>query len=235
MSGTWRMAIMIDARGGDFAAMERGLAGIAGDIRGLAGVADVRLGVADKHPDLGAAAATDYAAVDMRGVDGAVEITVAEGRSSELPAIAQALSALVAPLAEPGSIEVMAGPLFAMVPQRPGGTFLSLAFRRFPGTTSQQFRDWWRFQHAGVAIPVMGPGMLAYDQVHVDAGATEALGQAMGVPVVLYDAYDNLTWADHRGFLKSTEDVEAMAGIFADEVGRIDNTSRRHALMRVIG
>jgi len=122
-----------------------------------------------------------------------------------------------------------------MVPVRDGGAFLSLAFRRDPATTSEQFQTWWRYQHAGVAIPVLGPGMLAYDQVHVDFAATEAVARAFGVERVAYDAYDNLTWADFRAFLTSISDPEGMMRVYADEVGRIDNSSRRHAIMRKIG
>jgi len=129
---------------------------------------------------------------------------------------------------------VMAGPMFHMVPPGEGDAFLSLAFKRYPGTTSESFRSWWHDQHAKVAIPVLGSAMLAYDQIHVDPDVTEALAEAVGVALVTYDAYDNLTWADRYGFLDSIGDLQGMARIKEDEIERIDDSSRRHALMRRI-
>jgi hypothetical protein len=81
----------------------------------------------------------------------------------------------------------------------------------------------------------MGPGMLAYDQVHVDCGVSASLADVCGIAPVLYDAYDNLTWATRQGYLTSISDPEAMARVFQDEVGRIDSAGRRSALMRRIG
>ena len=141
-----------------------------------------------------------------------------------------------ADLAEPGSVEVMTGAMHYMVPVREGGVFLSLSFRRGKGTTVEQFRGWWYSQHAPLCIPILGPGLLAYDQVHVDEQASRAAADALGVAFVDNDAYDNLTWSDHASYVQSTTgDPEGMGRIAEDEVGRIDNTTRRHALMREIG
>jgi hypothetical protein len=233
LSDTWRLALMFDARNGRRELLESGLAQAADIIGRLVGDAQLRIGIADK-PDAGGGTESDDAVDQSRPVDGAVEVTVSSARVSALPALTRSLIEPLGPLVEPGSVEVMAGPMFSMVSPRTGGTFLSLAFKRFPGTTSEQFRHWWRFQHAQVAIPVMGPGMLAYDQVHLDSTVSEAVAHAFGIAPVCYDAYDNLTWATANDFLTSISDPEGMARVFADEVGRIDNTSRRHAIMRRI-
>ena len=233
MNEDWRMAFIFDARDGAFEVMEQDLARAADQIRLLAGDAHVRLGVADRHPDL--ADLNDPTEPDMetgRSVDGAVEISVSASRRDDLPGISVALGNILQGFAAPSSLEVMAGPYYSMVPVRDGNTFLSLAFRRDPAMTSAQFQRWWHDQHAVVAIPVLGPGLLAYDQVHVDAVTTEQLASAIRVAPVHYDAYDNLTWSDHRAFLQSISDQEDMARVYQDEVGRIDNSSRRHALMR---
>lgn len=222
MPENWRLAVMLDARGGDVPALEEGLKRVGNSIRAAARAKSVRLGVADLHPDLVTGGCR---------VDGAVEVTFPEAQLMDLSVFAAELRPLLENLAEPGSIEIMIGPMFSMVPVREGGTFLSLAFRRFPGTTSPQFRDWWFNQHSKIAIPVLGEGLLAYDQVHVDAVASEAAAAAFGVPPVQYDAYDNLTWADRFAFLHSCSDAEGMATIARDEVGRIDDPSRRAALM----
>ncbi|CAN7542517.1 EthD domain-containing protein [Phenylobacterium sp. LjRoot219] len=235
MADQWRLAFMFDAAGGDHAGLEAALVRQADAIRRVAGAADIRLGVADRHPDLTSATQTDYAVDQWRTVDAAVEITVGAARAADLPALAAALSEILAPLAASGSVEVMSGPMFSMVPVRDGGVFLSLAFKRDPAISSAQFRSWWHDRHSGVAIPVLGPGLLAYDQVHCDAAATGAVARGFGAAPVAYDAYDNLTWADRQGYLASISDPAGMARIFADEIGNIDDGTRRHALMRRIG
>jgi hypothetical protein len=226
------MAFMFDARDKDPVALERGLIEAMPQLISHAVGARVRVGVADHHPDLHAAADTDYDIAGWRTVDGAVEITLPESALGTLHQLALALRDSIEPLAQPRSLQVMAGPMFSMVPSRDGDCFLSLAFRRDPGITTQQFQDWWRLQHSTIAIPVMGPGMLAYDQVHLDQTINQSLADSIGIARATYDAYDNLTWATRAGYLTSTSDAPAMAVIFQDEVGRIDNASRRHALMR---
>jgi len=235
MSDQWRLAFMIDAPGGDLAALEAKLEREGAALRRLAGEAQVRLGVADRHPDLATQVRTDFDYSRWRDVDGAVEVTVAAARSAELPELTRRLGEVVGALAAPGTLEVMAGPMFQMVPPREGHTFLSLAFKRDPAITSEAFRSWWFNQHARVAIPVLGPPLLGYDQVHVDERVTEALSASLGLKAYGYDAYDNLTFADRYGYLASTSDAQGMARVFADEIGHIDDNTRRHALMRVVG
>jgi len=233
MDNHWRLAFMFDAPGHDLAALEEGLRRADPTIRRLAGDAHVRLGVADSHHDMQGVRGPDEE--PKRGVDGALEVSVAGARAGVLPDLPRSLREALEGLVEISSLEVMTGPIFPMVPVRDGGAFLSLAFRRYPGTTSQQFRDWWFHQHSAVAIPALGPGLLAYDQVHVNPAASEAAARAAGLAPSLYDAYDNLTWESREAFLHSVSDAAAMAVVFADEVGHIDDPSRRHALMRKIG
>jgi hypothetical protein len=225
----WRLAFMFDAQGGDLQALEAGLGGAGAELRRLAGDAQVRTGVALRDPRILEIQA------GLRPVDGAIEVTVDPLRRAELPQIAASLRELVSRLAAPGSVAVMTGPMFPMVPARDGETFLSLAFKRDPATTQAQFQQWWRYQHAPLCVPILSPQLLAYDQVHVDHAATEAVSAAFGAPAVLYDAYDNLTWASPDGFLQSVSDPQQMQRILEDERGRIDNSTRRHAMMRRIG
>jgi hypothetical protein len=232
MSNHWRLAFMFDAPGGDLASLEQSLVSSAKRIVDLVGEAHVRLGVTDTHPDLDFM--RESGSGKLRTVDAAVEISVVATRVGELSSLAKALRKPLASLADMSSIEVMAGPIFPIVPVRNGSSFLSLAFRRYPGTTSEQFRAWWLHQHSKIATPVLGKGLLAYDQVHVDQQASNDMAREFGVPAAVYDAYDNLTWADRPAFLHSISDAVGMEGIYADEVGRIDDPSRRSALMRRI-
>jgi hypothetical protein len=232
MSNSWRLALMFDAPPGGFASLESNLKQSVAGLVGIVGEGHVRLGVADMHPDL--KFLRDHENKKVRSVDAAVEVSVPSSRITELSRIAGALRSSIGELAALSSIEIMAGPVFPIVPVREGGVFLSLAFKRYPGTTSKQFRDWWLHQHSKIATPVLGEGLFAYDQVHVDHDKSEQMARQFGVPPVVYDAYDNLTWADRDAFLLSISDVAELARVNEDEVERIDDSSRRSALMRRI-
>lgn len=230
----WRLAFMFDAPGGDVEALALALSEARASIEAAAQGNQVRMGVAIREAgDLDVEAA--HAMIDWRTVDGAIEVSIANGGEGAVPDICRAMRPILDRLAEPGSVEVMTGAMHQMVPVREGEVFLSLSFRRGQGTTVEEFRNWWYNQHAPLCIPILGPGLLAYDQVHVDEQASRAAAEALGVAFVDNDAYDNLTWPDHPGYIQSTTgDPEGMGRIAEDEVGRIDNTTRRHALMREI-
>jgi hypothetical protein len=230
MQTYWRLAIMFDAVDGDHGQLARRLGAAAGVIRTVAAGNAVRIGTAiavddDQH----GSAAHDAGA--WKTVDGVVEVSIANGGEGAISSICREMQPVLESLSAPASIQVMAGETHFMVPVRPGNTFLSLAFRRYPGTTVADFRRWWQFQHGPLAIPVLGEELLAYDQVHVDRAMSAAAAVALGVPDFEYDAYDNLTFASREAFLKACSDVEGMMRIAEDEVGRIDDNTRRHALM----
>ena len=163
-------------------------------------------------------------------VEGAVEITGGEGSSPELAAHAEQLGALLRPLIDVTQAALTVGPTHRIVEPKRGGVFLSLSFRRHPDTTVEQFRHWWLSQHAKVAVPRL-PGLLAYDQVHVDHELSRRASEAAALPYVPYDSYDNLTWASVEGFTQSTSDPTAMRAIYEDELGHIDHSTYRGALM----
>jgi len=230
----WRLAFMFDAPLGDVDALGEALRQERDNIAAAAQGNGVRMGVAlaeARNIDIEAA----HAMLDWRTVDGAIEVSSANGGEGAVPSICRAMRPILERIAAPGSVEVMTGAMHHMVPVRPGEVFLSLSFRRGEGTTVDEFRNWWYNQHAPLCIPILGPALLAYDQVHVDEQASRAAADALGVAFVDNDAYDNLTWPDHAGYVQSTTgDPEGMGRIALDEVGRIDNTTRRHALMREI-
>jgi hypothetical protein len=226
----WRLALMFDAPGGDVAAMAATLTTAAKALQACTQDAPIRIGVVDQHPSL-APAVGAYDVGHWRTVDGAVEIA-ARPDPEQLCGVAKALAAILQPIAAAGSMEAMVGPVYPMTPAREGECFLSLAFRRDLAITRGEFQEWWRRQHSQIAIPVLGPGLLAYDQVHLDPEASAAVAHACALPAVIYDAYDNLTWADRESYLASIDNPEGMARVMADEVGHIDNATRRHGIMR---
>jgi hypothetical protein len=229
MNTHWRLAVMFDGRY-DLASLEADLRRTTKRLVEIAGDAHLRMGVADMHSDLDFLRTQD--GIKRRTVDAAVEVTVANSRTEELPRIAGLLRDPIANVAADSSVEIMAGPVFSIVPARDGEVFLSLAFQRYPGTTSEQFRTWWLHQHSKVATPVLGDDLLAYDQVHVDPQTTAQAAIEFGTAPTHYDAYDNLTWVNRAGFLHSISDKTEMERVYADEVGRIDGSTQRAALMR---
>ncbi len=234
MQTHWRLAFMFDAAGGDMAALEEGLGKAREAILAAAGGNRVRIGVAMHDPAVDEREGAHDVA-NWRHVDGAIEVSIPNDHRAQVPEICTAMRPILDALAKPGSIEVMTGAMHHMVPAREGGAFLSLAFRRYPGTTVEQFRQWWYAQHAPLCIPILGEELLGYDQVHVDPDLTREAAAALGVPFIDYDAYDNLTYRSQEGFIISCSDEAGMTLIAHDEEGRIDNSSRRHALMRQIG
>lgn len=230
----WRLAFMFDAPSGDVDGLAERLSDARKRIEVAAMGNVVRMGVAfHEAQDLDVEAA--HAMRDWRTANGAVEISIANGGEGAVPGICKAMRPILDGLAEPDSVDVMTGAMHHMVPVREGRVFLSLSFRRGKGTSVDEFRKWWYSQHAPLCIPILGPGLLAYDQVHVDEQASRAAADALGVAFVDNDAYDNLTWSDRAANVESTSgDPEGMGLIAEDEVGRIDNTTRRHGLMREI-
>lgn len=165
----WRLAFMFDALDGDVTALARRLENEAASIGIAAQGNAVRKGVAHRNVAEHSAVNGSHDTAGWRDVEGAIEVSIPNGSVSSVPTICQAMRPILDRLAAPGSIEVMTGAMFNMVPVRNGGTFLSLSFRRYPGTTVPQFRNWWHNQHAPMATAVLTlEHMLAYDQVHVD-------------------------------------------------------------------
>ena len=229
----WRLALMFDFPSHDLAALAKALVRLGPMLRSAAPGHHMRLGVADRHADLGETAAR-APGKGWADVDGAIEVTIANDRTQEIADICRSLRPVMEEFCDAASVHVMAGPMFNMVPVSPGGTFLSLAFRRDPALSQAQFRDWWFNHHAGLAIPVLGEALLAYDQVHVEQPVSMEAAQAFGARHVEYDAYDNLTWQDRSGYLRSVSDPDKMGPLLADEIGSIDQTSRRSAIMSEI-
>lgn len=229
----WRLAVIFDAPRGNRHELAAGLVEADGAMRAAARGGAIRFGVAERFMNDMLNQGQDRAG--WRRNDGAVEVTVGASRSSELPVIAAALRQVLQPHIDLGSTEVMAGPSYFMVPPRLGACVLSLSFKRDPAKTKQDFSRWWYYQHSAIAIPMLGSRLLAYDQVHCDDVLTAAVSSAFGVPAHYYDAYDNLTWANLESFLEPRSDPEGRKRLSEDSIGQIDNSSRRHAILKVLG
>jgi hypothetical protein len=224
----WRLAFMLDSASGDPAALGQELTGMAGWLGEISPPrAQIRIGALAKplpplppDPDSPRRFTT---------VDAALEITVEAAQNDALIDLAGRIGEAVRAIATNGA--AMTGPMHRMVPPRDGNAILSLAFLRAPGTTSEEFQKWWRYQHAAVCIPLMMPELLAYDQVHLDHARSRAVAEAAGLPDRNYDAYDNLTWADAQSQGPSVRDPKIAQLILEDEIGHIDHATYRGNLL----
>jgi hypothetical protein len=224
----WRLAFMLDSASGDPAALGRDLAAMAAWFGEIAPPgAQIRIGavkapIAPLPPEV-------TSPRRFETVDAALEITVEAARNDALVELAGRIGEAVRPIATRGA--AMTGPMHRMVPPRDGNAILSLAFQRAPGTTSEEFQRWWRYQHAEVCVPLMTPELLAYDQVHLDHRRSRAVAEAAGMADRNYDAYDNLTWADAQSQGPSVRDPRIMQLILEDEIGHIDHATYRGNLL----
>ena len=167
-------------------------------------------------------------------VEGAVEFTVEEARLPELSAHASAMGDLLNDIADTDRSIVTVGHMHHIVEPSGGDIFLSLTFKRERGTTLKQLHEWWYNQHPLVVCPLMLPDMLAYDQVHVDHALGDQAAVDAGFAYRCYDSYDNLTWADFDGYVRSVSKPGFMDAIWADEIGHIDHLTYAGALMAVV-
>lgn len=195
--------------------------------------AAIRIGLRDPRDPL---ADVSEGAIEARipPVLGAIEVTVPRAEVPGVEALAGTIGAHLSGLADRERSAVSVGDVYEIVEPRPGATFLSFAFRRSPGTSVEEFRDWWLGQHAGVAVRLLSPELLAYDQVHVDRGLSERASRSAEIAFHPFDAYDNLTWASIDQFLASVSRPGGREEMYQDEIGHIDHTSYRGALMELV-
>jgi hypothetical protein len=172
---------------------------------------------------------------DLVPVAAALELTAPEEALGRLCDHSADITTALAPIVDLGASRLMAGMTHRVItPAAEGDTFLSLAFRRQPGTSIEDFRAWWLHQHAGVATRHLLPELLAYDQVHVDGALSERASIAAGVTYEPYDAYDNLTWASLDMCVRSTSKPGSEQEIYEDEIGHLDHSTYRGAIMALL-
>jgi hypothetical protein len=206
----------------------------------LAAVADsvgAQLRVGVRHPRDEESLTDDErtpGSIQRETIDGAVEVSVAEQRLDELSARAGELGSVLADLSDTQKSIITLGVMHHVIEPRQGEVFLSLTFRRAPGTTLDQLHEWWLNQHAAIAMSFMLPETLAYDQVHVDHQLSEQASLAAGFAYRRYDSYDNLTWANYGEVFKSIDKPGAAEALYEDEVGHIDHSTYVGSIMAVV-
>jgi hypothetical protein len=219
----WRLAFMLDARDGEAARLGERLVAMADRFLSAA-PAGARLRIGAQRAGQGRQEDRGDGR-RFKTVDAAIELTLGAAHADALTGVAGEIGAAIRDEVVPERSAAMAGPMYSMVPPQDGDVFLSLAFRRAPGTTNGEFRHWWQYQHAVLCVPLLTPEMLAYDQVHLDQDRSRAITRAAGFPDHDYDAYDNLTWANETSGARASSDRVIMQTILEDEIGHIDHAT----------
>jgi EthD domain len=231
-----RLSFMLERHGevgeDEFSAALGSLAAVLPSVVGDA--AAVRIGLRDPRDPL---ADVSEGAIESRipPVLGAIEVTAPRTEVDGMEALAGTIGGHLVGLVDRERSAVSLGEVHAIIESRSGASFLSFAFQRYPGTSVEEFRHWWLRQHAAVAVRLLSPWLLAYDQVHVDRALSERVSRSANITFHPYDAYDNLTWASVEEFLASVSRPGGRDEMYQDEVGHIDHSSYRGALMALVG
>ncbi|MCU1463701.1 MAG: hypothetical protein JWO37_3776 [Acidimicrobiales bacterium] len=197
-------------------------------------VGELRVGV--RHPEDPLAGIAEETIDQPFGtVEGAIELSVGDESVDQLCAHASEVARVVDGLFDRDRSALAVGRVHPVVAKSEGQVFLSLAFARFPGTSVDEFRSWWLDQHSAVAVRLLGPELLGYEQVHVDRHASQRACSSAAIAYRPFDAYDSLTWGSVQSFLASVAKPGGREEMYADEMGHIDHSTYRGALMGLVG
>jgi hypothetical protein len=230
-----RLAFMLHAAPGvSFESFAEQLTASAPRLRELASSFGATLRMGTKYPVPIPPAEDGTPRGFSESTDGAVEVSLGEDGLAELIAHAGEFGAALAPFSDTQRSLVLTGIMHHVFEPSDGDIFLSLTFRREPGTTLQEMREWWLNTHAVVATGVQRPEMIGYDQVHVEHDASEQASKNAGFAFRQYDSYDNVTWEHYDGFIASIVKPGGMEKIRADEEGHLDHSTYIGSLMAPI-
>jgi hypothetical protein len=192
--------------------------------------ARVRLGL--RHPNDPLAATMGERALS-EPVDGVVEVTLAEGASVDAcPAAVTGLAGMLADAINPGRSAAIAGACHRFL-HDDGAAMIALAARRAPGTTMDELTAWW-LRHGRLALNIVSPLPLAYEQLHADADVSRAAARAAGVAETPYDMFDTICGVSAEELTAPLVDPEVARQLFEDELGHVDHATLRGAMQRVI-
>jgi len=167
-------------------------------------------------------------------VDGVIEVTLPDGVPlSNCAAAVDGLAATLGGAIDAARSAVVAGTCYRFL-HAGGSVFAAIAARRAPGTTMDQLTEWWLHQHGPLALRIVSPPPLAYEQLHGDADMSRAAARAAGVSETPYDMYDTIGAPTLEEFEQAAGDPAVAAQLFEDEVGHVDHSSFRGAIQRTL-
>lgn len=191
----------------------------------------VRLGVRLPDDPLSAAMGERR---ELEPVDAVVEITAAD-RVSPLDT-AGTVEGMLDALGEsidPQRCAVIAGSCYRFL-SAAGPLFIALAGYRDPAISMDELTEWWLHRHGPLALSIVEPLPLAYEQLHADQDASRAASEASGLPTQGYDMYDTIAIDSLESLEGSVMNPEVAVQLFEDEVGHVDHSRMRGAIQRTV-
>ena len=171
---------------------------------------------------------------ELEPVDAVVEITAADGVSPlEAAGIVEGMLDVLGGSVDPGRCAVIAGSCYRFL-SADGPLFIALAGYRDPAISMEQLSVWWRDRHGPLALSIVDPLPLAYEQLHADQEAARAASVACGLPMQGYDMYDTIAIDSLESLSGSVMNPEVAAQLFEDEVGHVDHSRMRGAIQRTL-
>jgi hypothetical protein len=181
-----------------------------------------------------AAIAEETTGETLGTVDGAVELTVGEANERTLGRYATEVGRMLHGAIDPSRTVLTVGRVHRITGGRRGSVLLGLAFARHPKKSVSAFRSWWLDQHAKVAVRLLLPELVSYEQVHVDRSLSRRVSEGAGFTYRGFDGYDSLTWETLDAFLRSVAKPGGRDEMYADEAGYIDHTTYLGGLMEIV-
>lgn len=172
---------------------------------------------------------------ELEPVHGVIEVTAPEG--VEPADAASKVAGVLEPLAAHIHVErsaVVAGRCHRFLSADDAPLFLAILGYRDPAITMDELTDWWLYRHGPLALSIVDPLPLAYEQLHADQAASRAASDASGLPAPGYDMYDTIAIDSLDSLMGSTMNPEVAAQLFEDEVGHVDHARMRGAIQRAI-
>jgi hypothetical protein len=191
----------------------------------------IRIGI--RHPDDPLAAAMGERR-ESEPIDGVVEVTLGEGATlDDAPRALASFRDPLAGVADFARSAAVAGTCYRFL-AKDGPVFVALAARRDPAITMAELTEWWRDRHGPLALRIVRPAPLAYEQLHADRAASRVCARVAGMGETVYDMVDTISVESPDAFRQATSDPETAAKLYEDEVGHVDHSSIRGALQLLL-
>jgi EthD domain len=172
---------------------------------------------------------------ELEPVHGVIEITAPEGvTTTAAAALVDGARDSLGEHVDPERSAVVAGRCYRFLSAEDAPLFLAILGYRDPAITMEQLTQWWLHQHGPLALSIVDPLPLAYEQLHADQDASHAASEAAGLPAPGYDMYDTIAIDSLESLMGSTMNPEVAAQLFEDEVGHVDHSRMRGAIQRTV-
>jgi len=197
------------------------------------GRGSVRAGV--RLPDDPLAQAMGGDRGELEPVHGIIEVTAPEGMSAtDAAGLVDGARDALGPDVDAGRSVVIAGRCYRFLSSDDAPLFLALFGYRDPSITMDELSEWWLHRHGPLALSIVDPLPLAYEQLHADQDASRVASEASGLAAPGYDMFDTIAIDAVESLTGSMMNPEVAARLFEDEVGHVDHSRMHGAIQRTV-